>query len=208
MQMKSQICFDSNLAYLDHSLPPLGLFLQINLNFLSLSQTHMLKHKESYFMRNWLRIQKLPLFPIINHSPHKRPTFDNKRQTRVFWQTKTLTLLFQNSQVVADPFLALALFSPPLASSTKTGSLLSKVGLLWGEWLASCGENGWLWEKGGVFEIFDQFLLEQLSLCLNKCVWLRDRKLRLICKNKTKWWQRMIQICQIWIKTNLCSHLH
>jgi hypothetical protein len=50
--------------------------------------------------------------------------------------------------------------------------------------LASCGENGWLWEKGGVFEIFDQFLLEQLSLCLNKCVWLRDRKLNLICKNK------------------------
>jgi hypothetical protein len=38
--------------------------------------------------------------------------------------------------------------------------------------------------KGGVFEIFDQFLLEQLSLCLNKCVWLRDRKLHLICKNK------------------------
>jgi hypothetical protein len=41
-------------------------------------------------------------------------------------------------------------------------SLLSKVGLLWGEWL--------IMEKGGVFEIFDQFLLEQLSLCLNKCV--------------------------------------
>jgi hypothetical protein len=37
MQMKTQICFNSNLAYLDHSLPPLGLFLQINLNFLSLS---------------------------------------------------------------------------------------------------------------------------------------------------------------------------
>jgi hypothetical protein len=33
-------------------LPPLGLFLQINLNFLSLSQTHMLKHKERYFIRN------------------------------------------------------------------------------------------------------------------------------------------------------------
>jgi hypothetical protein len=41
-------------------------------------------------------------------------------------------------------------------------SLLSKVGLLWGEWL--------IMGKGGVFEIFDQFLLEQLSLCLNKCV--------------------------------------
>jgi hypothetical protein len=24
MQMRTQICFDSNLAYLDHSLPPLG----------------------------------------------------------------------------------------------------------------------------------------------------------------------------------------
>jgi hypothetical protein len=33
-------------------LPPLGLFLQIKHNFLSLSQTHMLKHKESYFTRN------------------------------------------------------------------------------------------------------------------------------------------------------------
>jgi hypothetical protein len=33
--------------------------------------------------------------------------------------------IFQNSQVVADPFIALALFSPPLASSTKTGSILA-----------------------------------------------------------------------------------
>jgi hypothetical protein len=41
-------------------------------------------------------------------------------------------------------------------------SLLSKVGLLWGEWL--------IMKKGGVFEIVDQFLLVQLSLCLNKCV--------------------------------------
>jgi hypothetical protein len=41
---------------------------------------------------------------------------------------------------------------------------------LFSQKLASCGENGWLWEKGGVFEIFDQFLLEQLSLCINKCV--------------------------------------
>jgi hypothetical protein len=30
------------------------------------------------------RFQKLPLFPIIKYSPHKRPTFDNKRQQRVF----------------------------------------------------------------------------------------------------------------------------
>jgi hypothetical protein len=53
---------------------------------------------------------------------------------------------------------------------------LSKVGLLWGEWL--------IMGKRGSFWIFDQFLLEYLSLCLNKCVWLRDRKLSLICKNK------------------------
>ena len=34
--------------------------------------------------------QNLPLFPIINTSPHKRPTFESKRQTRtrVLWQTK------------------------------------------------------------------------------------------------------------------------
>jgi hypothetical protein len=50
--------------------------------------------------------------------------------------------------------------------------------------LASCGEKCWLWEKGGVFEILNQFLLERLSSCLNNCVWLRDRNLSLICKNK------------------------
>jgi hypothetical protein len=54
--------------------------------------------------------------------------------------------------------------------------LLSKVGLLWGECL--------IMGKRESFWIFDQFLLEYLSLCLNKCVWLRDRKLNLICKSK------------------------
>jgi hypothetical protein len=112
IQIRTQICFESDLAYMDHSLPPLGLILQINLKFLSLSQTHMLKHKERYFSRNWSRIQKLPLFPIINHSPHKRLTFDNKKQTRVFWQTKTLTLLFQNSQVSWSIYCVSLIFSP------------------------------------------------------------------------------------------------
>jgi hypothetical protein len=36
--MRTRNVFDSNLAYLDHPLPPLGLFLQINFNFLSLIQ--------------------------------------------------------------------------------------------------------------------------------------------------------------------------
>jgi hypothetical protein len=52
MQMKTQICFVLNLAYLDHPLPPLGLFLQIKLNFLSLSQIHLLKPRERYSKRN------------------------------------------------------------------------------------------------------------------------------------------------------------
>ena len=94
MQMKTQICFESNLAYLDHSLPPLGLFLQIKLNFLYLSQKHLLRHRERHSKRNWSRIQKLPLFPIIKHSPHKRQTFENKRQKEYFDKSKVLILLF------------------------------------------------------------------------------------------------------------------
>jgi hypothetical protein len=49
---KTQIDFDSILAYMDHPLPPLGLFLQIKLKSLSLSQTHMLEHKESHSKRD------------------------------------------------------------------------------------------------------------------------------------------------------------
>jgi hypothetical protein len=49
---QTQINFDSILAYMDHPLPPLGLFLEIKLKSLTLSQTHMLKHKESHFTRD------------------------------------------------------------------------------------------------------------------------------------------------------------
>jgi hypothetical protein len=94
MQYWTRNVFDSNLAYLDHPLPPLGLFLQINFNFLSLSQTRLLRHQERYSKRNWSKIQQLPLFPIIKHSPHKRPTFDKKRHLENFDKTKVLTLLF------------------------------------------------------------------------------------------------------------------
>jgi hypothetical protein len=48
IQIEDQIVFYFNLAYLDHSLPPLGLFLQIKIVFLSLIQTHMFRHKERY----------------------------------------------------------------------------------------------------------------------------------------------------------------
>ena len=54
-------------------------------------------------------------------------------------------------------------------------SYCQNIGLLWGESL--------IMGKRGSFWIFDQFLLKYLSI-FNKCVWLRDRKLSLICKNK------------------------
>jgi hypothetical protein len=68
-----------------------------------------------------IKNQKLTLFPIIKHSPHKRQIFDSKSY---FDKSKGLLYSFSKiSQVVADPF-ALALFSPHLALSTKTGSIL------------------------------------------------------------------------------------
>jgi hypothetical protein len=44
--IEDQIVFDYYLAYLDRSLPPLGLFLQIKFIFLFLSQAHLFGHKE------------------------------------------------------------------------------------------------------------------------------------------------------------------
>jgi hypothetical protein len=75
IQIEDQIVFYSNLAYLDPSLPPLGLFLQIKFIFLSLSQTHLFRHKRDILMEKLMKCQKLPLFPIIIKSPHKRPNF-------------------------------------------------------------------------------------------------------------------------------------
>ena len=111
--MKTQICFDSNLAYLDHSLPPLGLFLQINLNFLSLSQNTCWDIKRVVPREIDQRFQKLPLFPIVNYSPHKKPTFDKRDNKRVLTNQKLYSTIFKVSQVVADPSIALAfIFSP------------------------------------------------------------------------------------------------
>jgi hypothetical protein len=123
VQYQWEFVFDSNLAYLDHSLPPLGLFLQIKLNFLSLSQIHLLRHRERYSKRNWSKIQKLPLFPIIKHSPHKR-------HLEYFDKTKALTLLFQNAHVVADPFLALALNFSPFGIKHQNGIIFGPFNLI------------------------------------------------------------------------------
>jgi hypothetical protein len=70
---KDQIVFDSNLAYLDHSLPPLGLFLQIKFIFLSISQTHLFRHKERYYYGKIDQVPKTTPFP---HNHKFCPTRD------------------------------------------------------------------------------------------------------------------------------------
>jgi hypothetical protein len=106
-QIRTQNCFDSILTYMDHSMPPLGLFLQIQLKFLFLSQTHMLRHKESHSKRNWFKISKTPPF---SHNQYFSPQEANKR---VLTNQKLYSTVFKISQVVADPFIALAfIFSP------------------------------------------------------------------------------------------------
>ena len=77
---------------------------------------------------------------------------------------------------------------------------LSKIGLLWGEWL--------IMGKRGSFWILDQFLLEYLSICFNKWFWLRDRKLSLIYKNKPSGGKEWSKYAKFESKTNFCSHLH
>jgi hypothetical protein len=78
IQIEDQIVFDSNLAYLDHSLPPLGLFLQIKFIFLSLSRTHLFRHKERYSNRKIDQVPKTPPFAIIKNSPPQEAKFCNK----------------------------------------------------------------------------------------------------------------------------------
>jgi hypothetical protein len=60
---ENQIIFAQDLTYLDHSLPPLGLILQIKFIFLSLSQTRLFGHKERYSKSETDQVSKTPLFP-------------------------------------------------------------------------------------------------------------------------------------------------
>jgi hypothetical protein len=63
-------CFAYDLAYLNHSLPPLGLFLQIKFFFLSLSQTHLFGQIERYSKSN---IDQVPKTPPISHNQYSPP---------------------------------------------------------------------------------------------------------------------------------------
>jgi hypothetical protein len=63
--IEDQIVFAYDLAYLDHSLPPLGLFLQIKFFFLSLSQTHLFGQTERYSKS---KIDQVPKIPPFSHN--------------------------------------------------------------------------------------------------------------------------------------------
>jgi hypothetical protein len=59
---EDQILFTQDLTYLYHSLPPLGLFLQIKFFFLSLSQTHLFVQIKRYFKSEIDQVSKTPPF--------------------------------------------------------------------------------------------------------------------------------------------------
>jgi hypothetical protein len=77
-QIEDQIVFYSNLAYLDHPLPPLGLFLQIKFIFLSLSQTHLFGHEERYSKSEIEQDPKTPPFPHNYKFSSQETKFCNK----------------------------------------------------------------------------------------------------------------------------------
>jgi hypothetical protein len=73
-----------------------------------------LKHKESHSKRDWSKISKTP---PISHNQHFSPqeaSFWHKRHERVLTNQKLYSTIFKVSQVVADPFIALALYFLPL----------------------------------------------------------------------------------------------
>jgi hypothetical protein len=60
--IEDQIVFAYDLAYLDHSLSPLGLFLQIKFFFLPLSQIHLFGQIERYIKSEIDQVPKTPPF--------------------------------------------------------------------------------------------------------------------------------------------------
>jgi hypothetical protein len=88
---EDQIIFAQDLTYLDHSLPPLGLCLRIKFIFLSLSQTHLFGHIESYSKSKIDQVLKTPPFSHNQNSPPQETKFCNKS---ILDKSKILTLLF------------------------------------------------------------------------------------------------------------------
>jgi hypothetical protein len=93
-------------------------FCKSNSFFLSLSQTHLFGQIKRCSKRKLIKYQKLPLFPIIKNSPPQETKFCN---LSILTKSNSNSTIFKILKWLADPF-ALALISPPLALSTKTGS--------------------------------------------------------------------------------------
>jgi hypothetical protein len=68
--IEDQIVFANDLEYLGHSLPPLGLFLQITFFFTSLSQRHLFGQIERYSKR---KIDQVPKTPPFSHNQNFPP---------------------------------------------------------------------------------------------------------------------------------------
>jgi hypothetical protein len=100
IQIKDQIIFAYDLAYLDHSLPPLGLFLQIKFFFLSVSQTHLFGHIERYSKRKIDQVPKTPPFSHNQNSPPQETKFCNKS---ILDKTNSNSTIFKILKWLADP---------------------------------------------------------------------------------------------------------
>jgi hypothetical protein len=110
LQINTQIYFDSVLAYMNHPLPPLGLFFKSTSKSYLYVKSTCRDIKRGFPKKIESRFQKLPLLPIINTSPHKKSTFDKRDNILL---KKLYSTVFKISQVVADPFITLAfIFSP------------------------------------------------------------------------------------------------
>jgi hypothetical protein len=71
--IEDQLVFDNNLAYLDRSLPPLGLFLQIKFIFpISKSNTLVWANQEMFQEK----IDQVPKTPPFSHNQKFSPTRD------------------------------------------------------------------------------------------------------------------------------------
>jgi hypothetical protein len=53
--------------------------------------------------------------------PHKKPTFDKRDTKRVLINQKLYSTIFTISQVVADPFIALAFIFSPFGTKHQNG---------------------------------------------------------------------------------------
>jgi hypothetical protein len=71
----------------------------------------------------------------------------------------------------------------------------------------SCGGEFWLWKKGE-FLALDQFYSWNNSICAQTSVFDLEIGKRICLQKQTKWWQRVIQICQIISKNNLVFDLN